>query len=172
VNLILCGFKGAGKSYFGKLLAERLGVPFIDTDRLIEARTSGMSCREIAHAFGEEIFRRIESEVIFELAHVRDSVIALGGGSLLDKGNAEFLKELGPIIYLEVSREKLENRVLERGIPSFFDPADLEGSFQKMIETREPHFKEFSCMQIHLDGRSDEEILTRLEEKWAATVLA
>ena len=63
MSLILEGFMGSGKSAVGKCLAERLGIPFIDTDSEIEAR-QGCSIPEIFKAFGEEAFRQMETAML------------------------------------------------------------------------------------------------------------
>ncbi|MBI2742438.1 MAG: hypothetical protein HYX48_00780 [Chlamydiales bacterium] len=171
MNLILCGFKKSGKSYYGKLLAERLQLPFIDTDRLIEKRMDGISCARIVEIYGEEKFRSIESEVIASLSNVRSSVIALGGGSLLSSRNAEIVSRFGKIIYLSLGRERLAKRFQNAPLPTFLDPEDFEASFQRAHEKRRGEYERIAHVTISLDDLSDEEILKQLEERWEATLL-
>jgi shikimate kinase len=168
--MILCGFKSCGKSYFGKRLAERHKIAFIDTDRLLEEQFS-LPCAQIARKFGEKTFRYFEREVIAKLEGSADAVIALGGGSLLCAENAKLLSQLGTLVYLQLSKERLKERLLSQTLPTFLDPADPAGSFEKMFAEREPLYKQLSHAIISLDGKSDEEVLRELEEIWAATLL-
>jgi shikimate kinase len=99
MKIVLTGFMGTGKSVVGARLAERLGVPFVDVDRLIEER-AGLKVAEIFASEGEAGFRRRERELIASLAHRRDCVIATGGGAVLDPENVEHLRAGGMIICL------------------------------------------------------------------------
>src|SRR5690606_33103108 len=82
-NVVLIGFMGAGKSEVGRRLARRLNRPFLDADVIIEAR-AGRSTPDLFRAEGERGFRRQEARIIAELGKVRGSVIATGGGAVVD----------------------------------------------------------------------------------------
>lgn len=101
-NVVLTGMPGSGKSTVGKLVAELLGRRFVDTDREIVARTG----REISDVFaekGEGEFRRIESEVIRDVAAASGTVIATGGGAVLSADNVRALRRNGKICFLDRS---------------------------------------------------------------------
>jgi len=87
---VLVGPPGAGKTTVGTLLAERLGVPFADTDVLIEAR-AGRSIPDIFTSDGEPAFRALEREVVREALDTHDGVLALGGGAVLTETTREAL---------------------------------------------------------------------------------
>ena len=87
-NIILCGFMGSGKSTVGLLLAKKLGMSFIDLDTYIEKK-EGMTVSKIFEKYGEPYFRKVEKESAKELAEKNGLVIAAGGGTLVDKENAE-----------------------------------------------------------------------------------
>jgi len=87
---VLVGPPGAGKTTVGTLLAERLGVPFADTDVLIEAR-AGRSIPDIFTSDGEPAFRALEREVVREALDTHDGVLALGGGAVLAEATREAL---------------------------------------------------------------------------------
>jgi shikimate dehydrogenase len=108
-RIVLTGFRGTGKTRIGKILSERLDVPFIDTDELIEYRT-GRSVPEIFHEDGEERFRSIEREVIATLPPA-DVVISSGGGVVCDPKNMEFLRRDSTIILLVADLDTIEQRV-------------------------------------------------------------
>lgn len=167
MNLILCGFKSCGKSHFGKLLAEKHKLTFIDTDQLLEERIS-LSCAELTRKFGVRTFRFFEREVIASLENIQGAIIALGGGSLLDAANAQRIVQLGTLVYLQLEKETLKKRLLSTSLPTFLDPKDPEGSFNKMFHEREPIYQTFSHVQLPIGSLSQEQILKRLGEEWAA----
>ena len=147
MHLILFGFPGSGKTHFGKRLAKQLQLPFIDTDDLIKKQT-GLSVRETYQAIGKEKFRRLEQETLEQLAHLPPSVIALGGGTILNLKNAAFLRTIGELIYLKVPANIAINRLLERGIPAFADPLDPIASLEKLYEERKPIYESLATLQV------------------------
>jgi len=109
-HIFLVGFMGAGKSTVGRLIAEELGLPFVDMDDRIEAR-EGRSISEIFARDGEAYFRSVESAVLEGLAEDADSVIACGGGVILDDANRAVLKRFGTVVYLRVTAGEALARV-------------------------------------------------------------
>jgi shikimate kinase len=109
VKIVLTGFMGTGKSSVGKILAKKLKVDCIDTDRLIEERT-GQPIAETFRTCGEPFFRSLEKEIIKEEAKKSDMVIAVGGGAILDPENLANLKNDGTLISLLASPEEIEKR--------------------------------------------------------------
>ena len=97
--IVLVGFMGAGKSTVGRALAERLGLPFLDSDRVIE-RAAGRSVAEIFAAEGEPTFRARERAIIADLLQGEDAVLALGGGAVEDPATRGVLGEV-PVVFLE-----------------------------------------------------------------------
>jgi shikimate kinase len=131
-NIILCGYKAAGKTTLGRKIAEKTGRHFVDTDDLISKNN-----RKFYLEVGLEAFREIEKQVIAALHEFQNSVIATGGGAVLDPSNVIVLKKLGPLIYLRVPKEELKRRLLALDpLPGILDPADPEGSFEKMHQAR------------------------------------
>ena len=90
-NIILTGFMGTGKSTVGKMLAEKLGYSFIDTDETIMSRC-GITVAEIFKSQGEASFRKMERTLALELSNQEMLVISTGGGMLLDSMNADLLE--------------------------------------------------------------------------------
>jgi shikimate kinase len=127
-SIVLIGFMGAGKSTVGRLLAERLGFSFVDTDRLVQDR-AGRSIAEIWRTQGEDAFRDREHEVIAEVAVKEGHVIATGGGAPCAPRNAELLRRAGAVIHLDVSLEAVRARTSRgrhRPLLEGKDDADLE----------------------------------------------
>jgi 3-dehydroquinate synthase len=100
---------GAGKSLVGRMLAERLGLPFVDCDNEI-TRRAGCSIPEMFDRDGEAAFRTLEADVIRDLSTERQ-VVALGGGAAAQPGMIDFLAERGTIVYLKASLETLLARI-------------------------------------------------------------
>ena len=82
-NIVLAGFMGTGKTTIGQIVADRLGMPFIDLDDAIEAE-AGQSIAEIFASRGEATFRRLEAQIAGQIAAQSGLVVATGGGTLLN----------------------------------------------------------------------------------------
>ncbi len=105
-NIALIGMPSCGKSSVGRLLARRTGKDFYDSDDIIVERT-GMPIADFFTEYGEAAFRKIEREVIADLAMKSGAVIATGGGSILDEDNVKALKRSGTVVFLDRSPDKL-----------------------------------------------------------------
>src|SRR5215471_936578 len=102
---------GAGKTTVGQLLAGQLGVPFLDSDHVIEAR-AGRPIPEIFATEGEPAFRSLEHEVIAGLLSGPDVVAALGGGAAEHEGTRKLLTGVSaPVVYLMISYDEALRRV-------------------------------------------------------------
>jgi shikimate kinase len=161
--MILFGYKSCGKTYLGKLLAQRLALRFIDTDDLVESLFHPrMSCRAISLTRGEETFRILEKKVIHQLDSIAGAVLSVGGGAVLDADNRAHLSSLAPLIYLEIDKETLKKRLLQDELPSYLDPSDPEGSFEKMYEERKKIYENNAHITITLCGKKEHDILEEL----------
>jgi len=109
-NLVLLGMMGVGKSTLGKIVAKRLDLTFIDTDRVIEKKNS-MKIAEIFKKKGEEFFRLCEKKESLESLNKNKSVIALGGGAFMEKSIRDKVLKDSTSIWLEASLKTLNRRV-------------------------------------------------------------
>lgn len=109
-RIFLTGFMGSGKSTIGPILANVLGWNFYDLDKLIEQEL-GDSVDNIFAVHGEAFFRAKESEVLKTAGKAAKIVLALGGGTLTDKQNVEFVKNNGISIYLKSTPEEIFRRL-------------------------------------------------------------
>jgi len=109
-NVVLTGFMGTGKSTVGRLLAARLGRPFVDVDTEIVAR-AGCTIPEIFAERGEAGFRTLEGEVCLDIARRGSGVIATGGGALLDSGVREAMEATGTIVCLTCDVDEILRRL-------------------------------------------------------------
>jgi shikimate kinase len=107
--IVLVGFMGAGKTTVGRILASRLGVPFLDSDLAVEER-AGRPISQIFAEDGEPAFRQLEHEVIADLLAGADSVLALGGGAVQRDDTRDLLSGV-PVVYLRVPYAEAMRRV-------------------------------------------------------------
>lgn len=113
-NIILIGMMGSGKTTLGKWLSTALNLKFIDTDHIIE-EMQGQSISQIFERHGVVYFRQLEAALIEKLSGVNDTVLATGGGIILDPNNSIALRQLGTVIYLKGTTNQLvQNLSLER----------------------------------------------------------
>ncbi|MCX5176805.1 shikimate kinase [Streptomyces virginiae] len=107
--VVLVGPMGSGKSTVGALLAERLGVPFLDTDHEVQRRT-GRTVADIITTDGEPSFRELEHEAVARAAAEHTGVLALGGGAVLHPGTRALLAAL-PTVFLDVRADEAMKRL-------------------------------------------------------------
>lgn len=150
--VVLIGFMGAGKSSIGRILADHLGVPFVDSDVFIERR-EGRTIREIFSQQGESHFREIEYATVVELLRDRDSVISLGGGAILDARTRAALRGTR-VIYLEVPYDEAMRRVSgDQFRPLLGDP-----ELSRIYAQRLPLYEEAATDIFSTDGRRQNDI--------------
>ena len=137
-SIYISGPPCSGKSTIGRLLARKLGLPFRDLDTLIEKNVS-MSISQIFERFKEEEFRRLESEALNSLLLTDEmSVLALGGGSLLESSNLTAVRNKGIIISLTASDEVLLKRKGSQKENRPLAPDDR--TFIELLEKRREHY--------------------------------
>src|SRR5947209_1666128 len=110
--IALTGFMGVGKTTVGRLLADRLGRPFFDTDAYVE-ESSGRRIDDFFLAGQEADFRRLEAEAVAELLARGAPVIALGGGALLNDGTRALLRRRSLLVHLHVPWRELKPHVAD-----------------------------------------------------------
>ena len=165
MSVILIGMPSSGKSTVGVILAKRLGYSFIDSDLLIQKREGRLLC-ELIEELGVERFLQIEGEANRSITD-KQAVIATGGSAIYDGMAMEHLKELGSIVYLEISY----NEMLERlGDYSHRGIAMREGvSLEDMYNERKGLYERYADITINAEkfsiSSAIEEIIERLGEK-------
>jgi shikimate dehydrogenase len=132
-RIVLCGFRGTGKTEIGKVVADRLHLSFIDTDTLIEYQT-GRSIPSIFHEDGEERFRAVEREVIAALPE-KDVVVSSGGGAVIDPTNIERLRNNSVLVLLFADIDTIEERLAKKPRPPLTS-LPLHEEIAEMMERR------------------------------------
>lgn len=128
-NIVLIGMSGCGKSTYGKSLAKKYNLEFIDTDILIEEKLN-MHIKDIFNKYGEEYFRTIEKEIIKEVSILQGKVIATGGGTILDEDNVNRLKGNGILYFIDKDAstiyENIKDDILDGSRPKIKGINDIE----------------------------------------------
>lgn len=151
--IVLIGFMGAGKTTVGRLLAEHLGLPFVDSDAVIEA-SEGLAVREIFDTRGEAGFRTIEAATIRGLLDGPDAVLALGGGALTTP-EVQAALDGHEVVLLDVAfDEALERVAADPGRPMLHKP-NLSG----LYEGRQGDYREVATTTVPVSGRSPREVV-------------
>jgi shikimate kinase len=141
-HLVLVGMMGSGKTTVGRIVAERLGRAFFDSDEVIEART-GRTVREIFASEGEAAFRRLETQVLAEaLARPEPSVIAAAGGTVLAAENRRAMRDGAQrVVWLRADPAALATRVAGGAHRPLLDD-DPAGTLARLEAEREPLYGE------------------------------
>mgnify|MGYP001023253498 CR=1 FL=1 len=140
-NIVLIGFMGTGKTSVGKLLAQRLAWPFVDTDQLIEQEV-GLPVKEIFRSKGETFFRTKESEIIARVSGYTDSVIATGGGAVINRANFNRLKSNSVVIALTASGEIILARTAgNKADRPLLAKKKSAASVEELLAARREHYR-------------------------------
>ncbi len=115
-NIYLCGFMGSGKSAIGRLISKRQGLKHIDSDREIE-KLKDMKIPEIFKKYGENYFRKLETDFLKSLKDSENLVISTGGGMMINKENAKIAKSNGIIVLLEIPFDLCWERIKNSNRP-------------------------------------------------------
>jgi shikimate kinase len=165
VIVYLVGMPGSGKSTVGRELAGILGVPFVDLDGEIERRT-GRAVTEIFATDGERAFRALEAAELVRAGAQDPSVVACGGGVVLEPANRISLRNTGTCVFLDVPLEHLRARVR----PASDRPLiQHEGDLERLLQGREPLYREFAAHVVDGRGAPNEVAASIVEElRWSA----
>jgi 3-dehydroquinate synthase len=162
MTIFLYGPPGSGKSAAGRLLAESLGLPFYDLDHEIETHNR-KSIPEIFDSQGESGFRTAERIEIQRVASLGDSVVALGGGALLDGTTRTIAEDAGPVLCLSASVQTLTERLAGDKIQRPLLADDPTRRLNELLTRRAAHYSSF-----HL--RLDTTGLSPMETAWQAQI--
>lgn len=148
-NIVLTGFMASGKSTIGRCIAKKMNMRFIDTDEYIETQEQ-MTINDIFSSRGEEYFRELEEKCAAKLSKIHSTVIATGGGFVLNRNNIELLRKNGIIVNLKTNPEVIKQRLDgARGTRPLLQNSELEEIF-KRFEKRKPYYD--NCdIQIELN---------------------
>ena len=142
-SIIIIGYMGAGKTTVGKALAKELGVMFYDLDWYIESRMR-KTVKQIFDEIGEEGFRKIERNMLHEVAEFENVVVSCGGGTPCFFDNMDYMNQLVETIYLKASPETLHTHLkMGKGVRPLLlnkTPEEVEIFIREQLKLREPFY--------------------------------
>ncbi len=140
-NLIFVGLMGAGKSVIGRLTAQALSLPFVDTDAEIE-RVSRMTVAELFAAYGEPEFRALETRVMARLLEGGPRVISTGGGAFVNENTRKVIQEGGVSVWLKADLDVLWERVNKRDHRPLLKTENPKQTLKNLMDQRYPLYAE------------------------------
>jgi len=164
-SIVLMGLMGAGKSSVGKRLSERLSLPFLDTDLLIESQQN-KSVADIFLLLGEPFFRQLEANLCKQIVQGQPSVISTGGGMILNPENVLYLSQSGLMVWLDADPAILFERIqsdknANRPLLNTQNPFE---TLKHLYDTRLPIYKEAADFKVRTDKQSIESICDTIIE--------
>ena len=138
-NIYLVGFMATGKTAVGKELAKQKKWQFVDLDELIALKEK-RSIPDIFAKYGEPYFRRIEKQVLQEVAREKEFVVACGGGIVIDKNNIKTMKQSGMIICLTATSEAILERTAGYRHRPLLNVADPKKQIELLLKLRAPFY--------------------------------
>ncbi|CAL9382885.1 shikimate kinase [Streptomyces sp. enrichment culture] len=153
-RLVLTGPMGVGKSTVGRLLAERLGVAYRDTDDIVAAE--GRTIADIFVEDGEPAFRALEKEAVRQALASHDGVLALGGGAILDPDTRALLAA-ERVVYLSMDVEEAVRRT-GLGAARPLLAVNPRKQWRELMEARRHLYEETATAVVPTDGRTPEEV--------------
>jgi shikimate kinase len=160
-RVVLVGPMGAGKSTVGRILAERWGVAFRDSDADVEA-IEGRAISDIFVESGEPHFRVLERTVVQRALAEHDGVLAVGGGAVMDESTRAAMAG-HRVVFLQVGLTDAAARVgLGSSRPLLL--GNVRGTMKALLEERAPVYASVSAVAVDTDGRTPDEVAALIEE--------
>lgn len=167
-NIALIGFMGSGKTTVGQLLAKKLDRKFIELDRLVEQK-AGKPIPEIFQQDGEIAFRELEIELIKDITSEQRSVIACGGGIVLNKINVDRLKQEGIVVYLTASPGAILRRTAsDKNERPLLNTADRATRVRELLGFRKPFYERAADITIDTSKLDVSSVTEKIIEKLKA----
>jgi len=168
MNIFLIGYRCSGKTSVGKLLANRLDWPFGDTDTDIVA-VHGLTIADIVATQGWKSFREKENAAIKRRCALDQTVVATGGGAILDSMNVDLMKGVGKLVWLRAQADTVKERILkdthtDEQRPSLTTKGLLE-EIEETLAVRNPYYQSAMDFFIDTDNCSIAEISERIIKK-------
>ncbi|GGX46501.1 shikimate kinase [Tateyamaria omphalii] len=157
----MVGMMGAGKTAVGRALAQRLGVPFLDSDAEIES-AANMTVPEIFERDGEPFFRSKETQVISRLLDEERGILSTGGGAFLAEENRSNVSARGVSVWLDASLDLLWQRVRNKDTRPLLRTPDPRATLSEIYSARVPLYALADVTVVSLPNLSIEEMVDRV----------
>jgi shikimate kinase len=155
MNVTLVGMSGAGKSYIGKKVADRLGLGFLDIDRMLLEPVHGKPLQDILDQLGDTEFMRWEERMMIDATKGKDGLLISTPGSVAyEKGALEHLRDISSVVYLKIPFSTIEKRVgdTRRGIVGLGTK-----TLRELYDERTPSYEKYAHHIIEPDKLTADE---------------
>lgn len=149
--IVLVGMMGVGKTTIGRRLAPKIGLPFFDADEQIE-EAAGMSVSDLFTKHGEEHFRKGEAQVIRRLLENPPSVIATGGGAILNEETRQLIKDCAISVWLRAPVHIIARRATQRATRPLLKNGNPVEIITRLLEERTPYYSQADHIFDSLHG--------------------
>ncbi len=161
-HLILIGFMGSGKSTIGAKLSDKLQIPMVDTDKLIEEEQR-LSITTIFERFGEAEFRQMETNLLKKLqGEEQPLIISTGGGLPLKKENSLLLKKIGLVVWLDVNKSTVLNRLKDDTTRPLLKGDNVEAKVEALLANRREQYSVAADVIIAVNDVSKDQIVEKI----------
>jgi shikimate kinase len=165
MNLYLIGYRCTGKTTVGKALAERLGWPFVDTDRAV-VESVGTGITRMVDQHGWAFFREQERQIMQAVSAVGRQAVATGGGIVLDDRNVAIMKSSGQVVWLRAGPRTIEARMLADAATAGSRPSltgqGLMEEIASVLSARRPLYEKAADLAIDTDREKVETLCDRI----------
>ncbi len=164
MNIVLIGYRGAGKTVVGEKVAQTLAWPLLQLDTMI-TQFAGCSITEIVEKWGWEYFRDLESQAVTEAAKQSPCVIDTGGGVILREQNVRNLKQHGLLFWLKADANTIIDRIKhDTSRPSLSGNKTFIEEVQEMLQQRTPLYEKAQDVTVETAGRTINSIAAEIIE--------
>jgi shikimate kinase len=161
MNIVLIGYRCSGKSVVGKTLADRLGLKWVDTDKVLERRV-GCGIAEYVSEKGWDAFRMVEKMIIRSVSNEDGQIIATGGGVVLDWENIRHLRQSGWVVFLQAGVSTIYERMIQDERSGTVRPGLVEknpsAEIEMVLKQRMALYERSSDIVVNTDRKSPEKV--------------
>lgn len=160
-KIVLIGFMGTGKTLVGKALAQELGWRFVDSDALVE-KNEGMTIHAIFKHEGEPYFREAEARAIRGVSRLKNIVISVGGGAVLEAENVKNLKKGSVVICLNARPGAILSRLKGDKRRPLLGKRNRIDTVRRLLKLRKPYYKDAAEYFLATDGLTTRRIVGKI----------
>lgn len=164
MRLWVVGMMGAGKTTVGRLVADKVGARFFDTDEVVEQAASA-TIAEIWDRLGEPAFRSMEAEAILEASTIPNAVIATGGGAVLHPNNRLVMTSSGLVVWLRAPSQVALDRLPMTGERPLLANGDVQ-VLDRILEERRGLYEEVADHSLDTEDHSPDEVALAMVRLW------
>lgn len=163
-NIFLIGFMGAGKSTVAKCLCRMMKRDLCEMDEMLVER-AGMPIAEIFEKYGEEHFRKMETQLLIDLQQEKHVIVSCGGGAVMREENVSYMKECGQIVLLTAEPETIYERVKHSTNRPILNGHMNVDYIRELMEKRKSRYEAVADITIATDGKTITDVCEEIGAK-------